>query len=206
MHLPLGRHLRERETLSLRCETDSTGYDWMPKYGISANSAQSARKQHLESRPPPFEWIRMDLLPKAVKSHKYILVIIDYATQYPEAVRPRKATLKNGWFYSSAKWVCQKSWEKDSACHLRPDWCPMYAGCSRSDSCALPSTTHKQKVKRFNQTLKQMLRQVVDGKDETGTSLYHMSSSLYGKCNRPPPDSRHLSLNSHLLSTRSWNT
>lgn len=45
-----------------------------------------------------FECIGMDLvgpLPKSAWGHEYILVILDYATWYPEAVPLRKATSKN---------------------------------------------------------------------------------------------------------------
>ncbi|KAL0184869.1 hypothetical protein M9458_020565, partial [Cirrhinus mrigala] len=45
----------------------------------------------------PFKRIGMDLvgpLPKSAQGHEHILVIVDYATQYPEAVPLRKATAK----------------------------------------------------------------------------------------------------------------
>ncbi|KAL1252156.1 hypothetical protein QQF64_019952 [Cirrhinus molitorella] len=45
----------------------------------------------------PFERIGMDLvgpLPKSTRGHEHILVIVDYATRYPEAVPLRKATAK----------------------------------------------------------------------------------------------------------------
>ncbi len=46
----------------------------------------------------PFERIGMDLvgpLPKSARGHEHILVIVDYATRYPEAVPLRKATAKS---------------------------------------------------------------------------------------------------------------
>lgn len=46
----------------------------------------------------PFESIGMDLvgpLPKSPRGHEYILVIVDYATRYPEVVPLRKATSWN---------------------------------------------------------------------------------------------------------------
>ncbi len=45
----------------------------------------------------PFERIGMDLigpLPKSARGHEHILVIVDYATRYPEAVPLHKATAK----------------------------------------------------------------------------------------------------------------
>ncbi|XP_053471810.1 uncharacterized protein K02A2.6-like isoform X1 [Ictalurus furcatus] len=46
----------------------------------------------------PFKRISMDLvgpLPKSARGHEYILVIMDYATKYPEVVLLRKATSCN---------------------------------------------------------------------------------------------------------------
>lgn len=43
----------------------------------------------------PFTQIGMDLLeplPKSAWGHKQILVIVDYATQYPEAIRLKRVT------------------------------------------------------------------------------------------------------------------
>ncbi len=45
----------------------------------------------------PFERIGMNLigpLPKSARGHEHILLIVDYATRYPEAVPLRKATSK----------------------------------------------------------------------------------------------------------------
>lgn len=45
----------------------------------------------------PFDRIIIDLvgpLPKSVKGHQYILMIIDYATRYPEAIPLRTMALK----------------------------------------------------------------------------------------------------------------
>lgn len=45
----------------------------------------------------PFERVGMDIvgpLPKSARGHQYILVIVDYATRYPEAVPLRKANAK----------------------------------------------------------------------------------------------------------------
>lgn len=78
---------------------------------ISANSVPPPRysELYLLSPPPaplipvliigvPFERIGMDLVgppPKSAKGNKYILVIIDYATCYPEVVPLRKTISKN---------------------------------------------------------------------------------------------------------------
>ncbi|KAL0186489.1 hypothetical protein M9458_018159, partial [Cirrhinus mrigala] len=46
----------------------------------------------------PLERIGMDLvgpLPKSARGHEHILVIVDYATRFPEAIPLRKATAKN---------------------------------------------------------------------------------------------------------------
>ncbi|KAL1274222.1 hypothetical protein QQF64_027036 [Cirrhinus molitorella] len=42
----------------------------------------------------PFQWIGMDLvgpLPKSARGHEHILVVVNYATRYPEAIPLRKA-------------------------------------------------------------------------------------------------------------------
>lgn len=36
----------------------------------------------------------MEPLPKSARGHQYILVMLDYATRYPEAIPLRKATAK----------------------------------------------------------------------------------------------------------------
>lgn len=46
----------------------------------------------------PFEWIGMDLvgpMPKLARGREHILVIVDYATRYSEAIPLRKAMAKN---------------------------------------------------------------------------------------------------------------
>ncbi|MCJ8735540.1 hypothetical protein PDJAM_G00248160 [Pangasius djambal] len=72
---------------------------WSQKSGPSVNSVPSAKRQPHEPAPAPliplpiigmpFERIGMDLiglLPKSARGHELILVIVDYATRYPEAV------------------------------------------------------------------------------------------------------------------------
>lgn len=61
-----------------------------PEWQLSASEAHF--KNHLIPLPiidVPFERIAMDLvgpLVKSTKGHQYILVILDYATRYPEAM------------------------------------------------------------------------------------------------------------------------
>ena len=45
----------------------------------------------------PFDRIALDIvgpLPKTSRGHRYILVLVDYATRYPEALPLRAATAK----------------------------------------------------------------------------------------------------------------
>ena len=45
----------------------------------------------------PFDRIALDIvgpLPKTSRGHRYILVLVDYATRYPEALSLRAATAK----------------------------------------------------------------------------------------------------------------
>lgn len=46
----------------------------------------------------PFERIGLDIvgpLPKSARGHQYILVILDYASRYPETIPLRKATSRH---------------------------------------------------------------------------------------------------------------
>ncbi len=114
----------------------------------------------------PFERIGMDLvgpLPKSAWGHEHILVTVDYATRYPEAVPLRKATAKS------------IAWELFLLCsrvgipaEILTDQGTPFMSRLMADLCALlrvkqlrTSVYHPQTdglVERFNQTLKQMLR------------------------------------------------
>ncbi|XP_053479304.1 uncharacterized protein LOC128606843 isoform X2 [Ictalurus furcatus] len=90
----------------------------------------------------PFERIGMDLvgpLPRSTRGHEYILVIVDYATRYPEAVPLRKTTSRNIAKELVLLFSCVK--------HLK-------ASVYYQQTDGL--------VERFNWTLKQLLRRVVD--------------------------------------------
>ncbi|KAL0177337.1 hypothetical protein M9458_026231, partial [Cirrhinus mrigala] len=95
-----------------------TPYGWPPRSGehrpahpgpLPLTWSRRRGKTVLPSPPPspliplpiidvPFERIGMDLvgpLPKSARGHEHILVVVDYATRYPEAVPLRKVTAKN---------------------------------------------------------------------------------------------------------------
>ncbi|KAL1261365.1 hypothetical protein QQF64_006630 [Cirrhinus molitorella] len=116
----------------------------------------------------PFERIGMDLvgpLPKSARGHEHILVIVDYATRYPEAVPLRKAT---------AKAIAQELFLLFSRvgipAEILTDQGTPFMSRLMADLCRLlqvkqlrTSVYHPQTdglVERFNQTLKQMLRRV----------------------------------------------
>ncbi|KAL1259008.1 hypothetical protein QQF64_009585 [Cirrhinus molitorella] len=116
----------------------------------------------------PFERIGMDLvgpLPKSARGHEHILVIVDYATRYPEAVPLRKAT---------AKAIAQELFLLFSRvgipAEILTDQGTLFMSRLMADLCRLlqvkqlrTSVYHPQTdglVERFNQTLKQMLRRV----------------------------------------------
>ncbi|KAL0199892.1 hypothetical protein M9458_003079, partial [Cirrhinus mrigala] len=116
----------------------------------------------------PFERIGMDLigpLPKSAREHEHILVIVDYATRYPEAVPLRKAT---------AKAIAQELFLLFSRAGIPAgiltDQGTPFMYRLMADLCRLlrvkqlrTTVYHLQTdgvVERFNQTLKQMLRQV----------------------------------------------
>ncbi|XP_058638128.1 uncharacterized protein LOC131544123 [Onychostoma macrolepis] len=116
----------------------------------------------------PFERIGMDLvgpLPKSARGHEHILVIVDYATRYPEAIPLRKA---------NAKTIAQElfllfSWVGIPSEILTDQGTPFMSRLM-ADLCRLlrvkqvrTTVYHPQTdglVERFNQTLKQMLWRV----------------------------------------------
>ncbi len=117
----------------------------------------------------PFERIGMDLvgpLPKSARGHEHILVIVDYATRYPEAIPLRKAT---------AKAITQELFLLSSRvgipAEILTDQGTPFMSRLMADLCRLlkvkqlrTTVYHPQTdglVERFNQTLKQMLRRVV---------------------------------------------
>ena len=111
-------------------------------------------------------------LEKTARGHQYILVILDYATRYPEAIPLRKANAK-----SIAKELVQmftrvgipKTLFTDQGTPLvsrvMKELCQLFKVRSLRTSVYHPQTDGL--VERFNQTLKGMLRKVVsrDGKD-----------------------------------------
>uniref|UniRef100_A0A8C1WPE3 ribonuclease H n=1 Tax=Cyprinus carpio TaxID=7962 RepID=A0A8C1WPE3_CYPCA len=108
----------------------------------------------------------MDLvgpLPKSARGHEHILVIVDYATQYPEAIPLHKAT---------SKAIAQELFLLCSRVgiprEILTDQGTPFMSWTMADLCRLlkvkqlrTTVYHPQTdglVKRFNQTLKQMLR------------------------------------------------
>ncbi len=116
----------------------------------------------------PFERIGMDLvgpLPKSAWGHEHILVIVDYATRYPEAIPLRKAT---------SKAIAQELFLLCSLVgiprEILTDQGTPFMSWTMADLCRLLQVKqlstiiyHPQTgglVERFNKTLKQMLRRV----------------------------------------------
>ncbi|KAL1248867.1 hypothetical protein QQF64_022185 [Cirrhinus molitorella] len=116
----------------------------------------------------PFQRIGMDLVgpvPKSARGHEYILVIVDYATRYPEAIPLRKATAKN-----IAQELFLLSSRVSIPGEILTDQGTPFMSRLMAELCRLlwvkqlrTSIYHPQTdglVERFNQTLKQMLRRV----------------------------------------------
>uniref|UniRef100_A0A8C5PR58 Gypsy retrotransposon integrase-like protein 1 n=1 Tax=Leptobrachium leishanense TaxID=445787 RepID=A0A8C5PR58_9ANUR len=123
----------------------------------------------------PFERIGMDLvgpLDKTSRGHQYILVLLDYATRYPEAVPLRKANAK-----TIAKELIQVFSRVGIPKEILTDQGTPFVSRVMKELCQLlnihplrTSVYHPQTdglVERFNRTLKGMLKKVVsrDGKD-----------------------------------------
>ncbi|KAL1263574.1 hypothetical protein QQF64_006313 [Cirrhinus molitorella] len=123
----------------------------------------------------PFERIGMDLvgpLPKSARGHEHILVVVDYATRYPEAIPLRKATAKN--IAQELFLLCTRV---GIPTEILTDQGTPFMSRLMADLCRLlrvkqlrTTVYHPQTdglVERFNQTLKQMLKRVAaeDRKD-----------------------------------------
>ncbi|KAL0173155.1 hypothetical protein M9458_033466, partial [Cirrhinus mrigala] len=123
----------------------------------------------------PFERIGMDIvgpLPRSGRGHEHILVIVDYATRYPEAVPLRQATAK-----AIARELFLLFTRVGLPSEILTDQGTPFMSRLMADLCRLlkvkqvrTSVYHPQTdglVERFNQTLKQMLRRVAakDKKD-----------------------------------------
>ncbi|KAL1252488.1 hypothetical protein QQF64_017181 [Cirrhinus molitorella] len=79
-----------------RADPGSVSLSDLPAHVTQETSLQSTHSA--ANHRVPFERIGMDLvgpLPKSGQGHEHILVIVNYATRYPEAVPLRKATWKS---------------------------------------------------------------------------------------------------------------
>lgn len=123
----------------------------------------------------PFDSIGMDLvglLPKSARSHGHILVIVDYATRYPEALPLWKAMAK-----AIVKELFSLVTRVGIPSEILTDQGTLFMSRLMTDLCRLlkvkqlwTSVYHPQTdglVWHFNQPLKRMLRRVVaeDGCD-----------------------------------------
>ncbi|XP_077148857.1 uncharacterized protein LOC143809698 [Ranitomeya variabilis] len=118
----------------------------------------------------PFERIGMDLvgpLPRSARGHQHILVIMDYATRYPEAVPLRNTATK-----TIAKELVQVFSRVGIPKQILTDQGTPFMSRVMKELCRLlqidqlrTSVYHPQTdglVERFNKTLKQMLRKAID--------------------------------------------
>nr|XP_014352698.1 PREDICTED: uncharacterized protein LOC106706359 [Latimeria chalumnae] len=123
----------------------------------------------------PFQCIGMDLvgpLDKSAQGHKYVLVFVDYATRYPEAVPLRVASATNvatALFSLISRVGILKEILTDQGTpfmsKVMQHLCTLLRIKTLRTSIYHPQTDGL--VERFNQTLKQMLKRVVrqDGRD-----------------------------------------
>ncbi|XP_063044707.1 uncharacterized protein LOC134438913 [Engraulis encrasicolus] len=123
----------------------------------------------------PFERIGLDIvgpLPRSSRGHQYILVILDYATRYPEAIPLRKATARQ-----IAKELFLLSTSLGIPKEILTDQGTPFMSRVMKELCTLlkikqlrTSVYHPQTdglVERFNKTLKAMLRKAIgeDGRN-----------------------------------------
>lgn len=123
----------------------------------------------------PFKRIGLDIvgpLPKSSRGHRYILVLLDYATRYPEAIPLRtatgKAVAKELFLLCSRVGIPEEILTDQGSCfmsNVMKAFCQLLKVKQIRTSVYHPQTDGL--VERFNKTLKQMLRKMIetDGKD-----------------------------------------
>ena len=101
-------------------------------------------------------------LPKSSRGHRYILVILDYATCYPEVVPLQTATGKTVALELLLLLIAKEILNDQGTCFMSQVLREM---CKLLQIMYHPQTNGL--VERFNQTLKEMLRKMIeeDGKD-----------------------------------------
>ncbi|KAL0153383.1 hypothetical protein M9458_051302 [Cirrhinus mrigala] len=129
----------------------STSWDWKQK--------TSPRK------PPPSPLIPLPIIEVPFEGHEHILVIVTYATRYPEAIHLRKATAKNiarelFLLFSRVRIPSEILTDQGTLlmCRLMADLAQLLKVKQLRTSVYHPQTDGL--AERFNQTLKQMLRRV----------------------------------------------
>ena len=123
----------------------------------------------------PFARIAMDIvgpLPKSSRGHRYILVILDYATRYPEAIPLRAATAKaiahELFMLFSRVGIAKEILTDQGTCFMSRVLSNLYRWLKVKR--IRTSVYHAQTdglVERFNKSLKHMVKKLidVDGKD-----------------------------------------
>ena len=123
----------------------------------------------------PFSRIAMDIvgpLPKSNRGHRYVLVILDYATRYPEAIPLRSASAKavahEIFLLASRVGIPSEILTDQGTCFMSSILTQLYRWLNVKR--IKTSVYHPQTdglVERFNQTLKRMLKKLpdADGKD-----------------------------------------
>ena len=117
----------------------------------------------------PFQRIGLDIvgpLPKSSRGHKYILVIVDYATRYPEAVPLRTATGKTIarelFTLFSRVGIAEEILTDQGTCFMSQvlrEMCHLLKVAQVRTSVYHPQTDGL--VERFNKTLKSMMRKMI---------------------------------------------
>nr|XP_040058772.1 uncharacterized protein LOC120834693 isoform X2 [Gasterosteus aculeatus aculeatus] len=118
----------------------------------------------------PFQRVAMDIvgpLPKSSRGHRFILVIMDYATRYPEAVPLRtasaKAVARELFLLFSRVGIAKEVLTDQGTCFMSrvmKEMCKLLKVSQIRTSVYHPQTDGL--VERFNKTLKQMLRKAID--------------------------------------------
>ena len=118
----------------------------------------------------PFDRLALDIvrpLPKTSRGHRYILVLVDYTTRYPEALPLRaataKAVTKELMLLFSRVGIAREVLTDQGSCFMSwvmKELLSLLQGKQLRTSVYHPQTDRL--VERFNKSLKQMLKNAMD--------------------------------------------
>ena len=179
--IPLGGHLGRRKTTQRVLQR----FHWPTLYrdvatfcrscqACQLDSSKRVRKAPLIPLPIMSERIAMDIvgpLPKSRSGKRFILVVCDYATRYPEAVPLRSIDAEHiaeELVQISHAWGYRKRSSQIKGPTLCPSSWPRYTNCCGSSPFGLAHSDYPQTDGHVERTLKAMLRKTASTEGKYG--------------------------------------